>query len=348
MCVRCKNQHDIPPHRDICNAMKSHRLAIAALLVASACRGQSADRESNASKTASIATPIASSREVPSANTTSAPSASATAPFRENDIRPSADPVPMVIVQGGTLKRCRVEPLDLEPTCSNETFTVASFVIDTTEVTVGVYRRCVEAGTCTAVRVLSNPATSDCNWDPARFGRKLEEPAQHPANCITFQQANAYCHWAGKRLPTSDEWEAAARAPDARTYPWGTAPAPDVSIYPIGRGRNKAPDNAYVACWRNPGTCRVGTDTPTPLGLRDMAGNVSEWTSDAACQMPRQCKSISPERRKLDYRLVCGTSHQDPVVDEAGLLWLALCAPRLATDQAPRVGFRCARDIGAN
>jgi formylglycine-generating enzyme required for sulfatase activity len=85
------------------------------------------------------------------------------------------------------------------------------FYIDKYEVTVAQYRACVEAGACTA------PSTGQYyNW-----GRSERE--NHPINGVDWDQAQAYCGWAGKRLPSEAEWEKAARGTDGRTYPWGNA-----------------------------------------------------------------------------------------------------------------------------
>jgi formylglycine-generating enzyme required for sulfatase activity len=87
-----------------------------------------------------------------------------------------------------------------------------AFHIDKAEVTVKAYRACVSAGACT-------PPTSRarCNWDqPSR--------RDHPINCVTWHQADAYCQWASKRLPTEAQWEKAARGTDGRIYPWGDDP----------------------------------------------------------------------------------------------------------------------------
>jgi serine/threonine protein kinase len=86
-----------------------------------------------------------------------------------------------------------------------------AFYIDKYEVTVAEYRRCGEAGKCSTQNL--TPYDS-CNWNKA--GR-----TNHPINCVDWNQAQAYCEWAGKRLPTEAEWEKAARGTDGRVYPWG-------------------------------------------------------------------------------------------------------------------------------
>ena len=75
------------------------------------------------------------------------------------------------------------------------------YSIDRYEVTVADYRRCVEAGTCTDKGL--TPYDS-CNWD-----KKGKD--NHPINCVDWDQAQTYCRWVGKRLPTEAEWEKAAR-----------------------------------------------------------------------------------------------------------------------------------------
>jgi len=94
--------------------------------------------------------------------------------------------------------------------------------IDRTEVTVEEYRSCAWASKC-STEGLSMPFWRDeerpswawaCNW-------RKEGRNKHPINCVDWNQAKTYCEWAGKRLPTEEEWERAARGAGGWKYPWG-------------------------------------------------------------------------------------------------------------------------------
>ncbi len=129
---------------------------------------------------------------------------------------------------------------------------VAAFAMDVTEVTTAAYTACVRAGRCTAA------GTGEiCN-----YGRSGKD--NHPINCVDWDQATAYCASVGKRLPTEEEWEYGARGTDGRRYPWG----------------NEEP--GARACWAQRAarsTCSVGSYASGVFGLKDMAGNVYEWTA---------------------------------------------------------------------
>ncbi|HVK68095.1 MAG TPA: SUMF1/EgtB/PvdO family nonheme iron enzyme [Polyangium sp.] len=129
---------------------------------------------------------------------------------------------------------------------------LAGFYLDRTEVTVAAYRACVAAGACTP----SHTGEAFCPRD-------AEGIADHPIRCIDFHQAETYCAFTKKRLPTEREWEYAARAGNEHhKFSWGDDP----------------PDEKH-ACYDHPGTCPVRSFPAGAFGLYDMSGNVWEWTS---------------------------------------------------------------------
>ena len=161
----------------------------------------------------------------------------------------------MVTVPGGTLTLGASDISDNKPHSS----TVATFQMDVTEVTVAAYKWCVDATKCS-----TSGDTRNCNGGIS--GRE-----NCPINCVNWQQATNFCSWAGKRLPTEEEWEYAARYDDSRDYPWGnTAPSTKlVDFYTYGS--------------RAVGSFPAGA---SKLGILDLAGSVWEWTSTWYCDTP--------------------------------------------------------------
>jgi formylglycine-generating enzyme required for sulfatase activity len=102
-----------------------------------------------------------------------------------------------------------------------------------------------------------------CNYDVA--GKE-----SHPINCVNWNQAKAYCMWAGKKLPTEAQWEKAARGTDGRKYPWGNT----------GLDCDHAVHSSSPCS--NSGTAAVGSKPMgvSPYGADDMIGNVWEWVED--------------------------------------------------------------------
>ena len=124
-----------------------------------------------------------------------------------------------------------------------------AFWIDRTEITNDQIRQCYEQGGCV--------------YGPSRSGNDKKD---HPTVYIGWFEAEAYCAWAGRRLPTEAEWEKAARGTNGRTYPWGEEIDCNLANY-----------NGCVS-----DTNQVGSypDGASLYGALDMAGNVWEWVAD--------------------------------------------------------------------
>ncbi len=122
-----------------------------------------------------------------------------------------------------------------------------------------MYTACVSDGECSPPS-LNASQTRNSYFNESQY-------SNYPMIYISWEDANTYCQWAGRRLPTEAEWEKAARGTDGRTYPWGNnVPTEDLLNF------NRHVDE----------TTEVGTypNGASPYGALDMAGNVWEWTND--------------------------------------------------------------------
>ncbi len=166
------------------------------------------------------------------------------------------DMIPMVHVPVGEYVRGNHTGFPDEKT--EQLLHIDSFYIDQYEVTNRQYAQCVQAGRCASPRL---PRSVNFTNYYAQFAF-----ANFPAIWVAWPDAEAYCAYRGKRLPTEAEWEKAARGPQDTLYPWGNEDPTNQANYNYA-ARDVAPVGTFPAD-------RSG------YGAYDMAGNVREWVAD--------------------------------------------------------------------
>lgn len=190
-------------------------------------------------------------------------------------------------------------------------FYVRSFYIDRFEVSNGRYKAFVDAGGYTTEAYwnpvgwawrMANGILLPDDWNSSKhLGGGVAGNEQFPVSGVSWWEADAFCRWAGGRLPTEAEWEKAAKGGCEAHGDPGQCDASDVPSYPWGEGLWGQQANYRESgdpFENSPGTTPVGfydgsvhdgyvtIDSPSPYGLYDVAGNVNEWCSTRYAAYP--------------------------------------------------------------
>jgi len=219
---------------------------------------------------------------------------------------------------------------------------VDAFYMDETEVTNRAYRECAASGECADNRKgacylpdeLGRPWLENAKDLPADFFA-----ADRPAVCVSWDMARAYCASAGKRLPTEAEWMVAAGADRGFAFPHLRPPSPgDEKWEAVFEGRftlrGAANAGAPVCCgpdaadgWA--GAAPAGEFPAGGAPIKDMAGNVWEWTADCGAGNGRCAQ-----------RVIKGGSWATALNE----MRIGNKAARAPHTRSADIGFRCARD----
>jgi len=260
----------------------------------------------------------------------------------------------------GSLREGTLQPHPFPDLRPQHTVYLDAFWMDQTEVTVTMFRAFVEAtGYVTTAEREGHghpykPGPKEDEWPDVagadwQHPRGPASPAQddHPVVQVSWDDAAAYCAWAGGMLPTEAQWEKACRGTDARAYPWGdTFDERRVNYCDVRCPVERLSDPNYndgFAYTSSAGSYSAGA---SPYGALDMAGNVWEWTAD---WYDDQYYAIAP------YENPQGPQSGEERVQHGGAWydgghagWLS-CAARHATPPQTRaddLGFRCVVQAG--
>ncbi len=227
--------------------------------------------------------------------------------------RTGKDGASLLLVPGGKFAMG-----DDEVSPAREVF-VDTFYIDRFEVTTAQYAKFL-AGT---------GGDAPEYWDTLAG----DATAQLPVIGVSWNDANAYCRWAGRRLPTESEWEKAARGTDARVYPWGDeSPGMERANY-----QNSAPE-PYAGGLSAVGAHAAGK---SPYGAEDLAGNASEWVSDWFSESFSSDDVYNPRGpAEGDQKVIRGGGRYDPP-DRLVSARRQYASPDTRGED---IGFRCASD----
>lgn len=234
---------------------------------------------------------------------------------RPQPTKPPAAPENMVYVPGGKFMMGDTRGDDYEKPVHE--VTLGPFNIDKYEVTCQQYDAFVKA---TGHRVPRG-------WIGGTYP---QEAARKPVTDVDWDDANAYARWAGKRLPTEEEWEFAARGASGWRYPWGNS------------WRSKAANADGTTAGR---LVHVGehVNGASSFGLFDMVGNAWEWTASSLQAYPG---GQLPSRLSGEFKVIRGGSWRENQ-NQATTTYRGYLPANGGTDYSA-TGFRCAKDISVS
>jgi len=229
----------------------------------------------------------------------------------------------MVLVPGGEFVYGHSSPQSPHP---QQTVTLGSFYMDITEVSNEHYK-----AFCDATGREYPPPPS---WSENYF----ENQPDYPVVNVTWEDARAFAEWAGKRLPTEQEWEKAARGMEGLTYSWGeTAPSSGGNVQGAGDGYEQAaPVRSFEA-----GASPFGI-----LNLSNLSGNVWEWTASRFNPKPDDVKAMKEFLKEFspDWYVIKGDCFAASPDDPYSALQAYMHSGFPKDIKSETLGFRCVKD----
>jgi formylglycine-generating enzyme required for sulfatase activity len=232
---------------------------------------------------------------------------------------PATDEAEMVYIPAGEFTMGHDDNYDTKPV---RRINLPAFSIDKYEVTDKRYKRFIDA-TGHKVPWSQDPAAAPYSWD---WQKRMypEGKGDDPVVLVSWEDAKAFCAWAGKSLPSEAQWEKAARGANGNIYPWGATWADRKTNTSESAMRQTAPAGTFK-------------EDVSPYGVYDLAGNVSEWVEEWFAPYPGN--PIISYEEKQKYRVLRGGSW-DYAHSIASGYHRQYATPQ---SQMTAIGFRCVK-----